>query len=149
MIQAPAGLKAQFKHTVEGPHGTRTYYEYCRVCAFDADGTPLIVAPESAHQLVPATRYHNYHGLVDTVTGDYDYIGLIPGGGWRCKEEYIGENGQRWGYDQPLVAWALRRDGSIVPLQADGDGLVSVAEPSDGTHMLIYHPDRLEWENTK
>ena len=148
MIQAPAGLKAQFKHTVEGPHGTRTYYEYCRVCACDDDGTPLIVAPESAHQLVPATRYHNYHGLVDTVTAD-DYIGLIPGSGWRCREEYTGENGQRRVYDQPLVAWALRRDGSIVPLQADGDGLVYVAEPSDGADLLIYHPDRLDWENTK
>lgn len=150
MIQAPPGLKARFKCTKNVPGGTYTYYEYCRVCAFDDDGTPLIVAQESAHRLVPATQYHNYHGLVDTVNDDYDYIALIPGGGWRCREEYTGENGQRRVYDQPLVAWALRRNGSVVPLQADGDGLVYVAEqPSDCTHMLIYHPDRLEGGDTK
>lgn len=147
MIPAPPGLVARFKYTGVGPEGTYAHYEDRRVYAFDDDGTPLIVAPKSAHRLVPATQYNNYLGLVEST--EDDYIGLIPGGGWRCKEEYTEENGQRWGYDQPLVAWALRRDGSIVPLQADGDGLVSVAEPSDGTRMLIYHPDRLEWENTK
>lgn len=148
MIQAPPGLKARFKRTVEGPHGTRTYYEYCRVCAFNNDGVPLIVSQTPERRLVPATWDSDYEGLVDTVTAD-DYIGLIPGGGWRYREEYTGENGQRRFYDQPLVAWALRRDGSIVPLQADGDGLVSVAEPFDGTYLVIYHPDRLEWGDTE
>ena|SRR5690606_2473028 len=150
MIQAPPGLKARFKCTKNVPGGTRTYYEYCRVCAFDDDGTPLIVAQEPEHRLVPATRYHNYHGLVDTVNDDYDYIALIPGGGWRCKEELVEENGERWVNDQPLVAWALRRDGAVIPLQTDGDGFVYESEkPYNATRTVIYHPDHTVEENTK
>lgn len=139
MIPAPPGLVARFKYTGEGPEGTYTYYNH-RVYAFDNDGTPLIVAPEPAHRLVPATQYSNYLGLAESV--DDDYIALIPGGGWRCKAEFIDKNGKRWVHDYPLVAWALHRDGAVVPLRTDGDGFVDeVQEASNTTDLVIYHPD--------
>jgi hypothetical protein len=144
MIPAPPGLVAQFKHTGEGPEGTYTYYEDHRVYAFDDDGTPLIVAQKPAPRLVPATRYSNYHGLAELA--ENDYIALIPGGGWRSKTEVTDENGKRWVYDQPLVAWALRRDGIVVPLETDGDGFVHEPEKTaNSTHPVIYHPDQ-SWE---
>lgn len=140
MIPAPPGLKARFKSTGNGPEGPYTYYTDHRVYAFDDDGTPLIVSWPPERRLVPATQYHDYDGLVES--GD-DFITLIPGGGWHCKEECTDENGERRVYDQPLVAWALRRDGIIVPLQTDGEGYVHAPE----THAEIYHPDH-PWEKT-
>ncbi len=141
MIPAPPGLVARFKRTGKGLKGTYTYYEESRVYAFDDDGTPLIVAPESAHRLVPATQYSNYHGLVESA--EDDYVALIPSGGWRCKTKFTDKNGKQWVSDEPLVAWALQRDGTVVPLWADKDGFVDeVQRMSNTTDLAIYHPDQ-------
>lgn len=149
MIQAPPGLMARFEYTGNGPQGPYTYYENRRVYAFDDDGTPLIVAPEVCTQLVPATRYHNYDGLVESAANDDDYIALIPGGGWRWKEEGTDKNGERWVIDKPVVAWALRRDGSVAPMWAEGYYVAEAQWMSDPTRAVIYHPDHTGEENTE
>lgn len=146
MIPAPPGLVARFKSTGNGPGGTRTYYTDRRVYAFDDEGTPMIVSQEPARRLVPATQYSDYHGLVES--GD-DYIGLIPGGGWRWKEEGTDENGEQWVIDEPLVAWALRRDGAVIPLWAEEGYVTEARWVSDPTRAVSYRPDRAGEENTK
>lgn len=141
MIPAPPGLMARFKYTGVGSEGTYTRYEDRRVYAFDDDGSPLIVASKSTHRLVPATQYSNYHGLVESA--EDDYVALIPSGGWRCKTKYTGDNGKQCVSDEPLVAWALQRDGAVVPLWTDKDGLVDeVQRVSNIIDLVIYHPDQ-------
>lgn len=141
MIPAPPGLMARFKYTGVGSEGTYTRYEDRRVYAFDDDGSPLIVASKPARRLVPATQYSNYHGLVESA--EDDYVALIPSGGWRCKTKFTGDNGKQWVSDEPLVAWALQRDGTVVPLWTDRDGLVDeVQRMSNTTDLAIYHPDQ-------
>lgn len=50
---------------------------------------------------------------------DNDIIQIIPGGGWQVRGEVDGKP-----YVYPLVAWGLRRDGTVVPLDAGSEGLV-------------------------
>lgn len=142
MIPAPPGLVARFKSTGNGPGGTRTYYTDRRVYAFDDEGAPMIVSQEPARRLVPATQYSDYHGLLESA--ECDYVALIPGGGWRSKAEFTDKNGKQWVNDEPLVAWALRRDGIVIPLQVDRDGFVYEVQ-----REVVYHPDHAGEENTK
>lgn len=134
MIPAPPGLVARFKRVGEGPKGAYTYFEESRVYAFDDDGTPLIISRESARELVRATQYSDYHGLLESA--ECDYVALISAGGWRCKTEFTDKNGKRWVSDEPLVAWSLRRDGIVIPLKVDSDGFVYEVR-----REVIYHPD--------
>lgn len=65
----------------------------------------------------------------DDVTPGFHIMSLIPGGGWIHVD---GEGGTR----VPVVAWALREDGCIIPMVTDGEGVVG--EPKGG---YLDHPD--------
>jgi hypothetical protein len=60
-------------------------------------------------------------------------VTIIPGGGWMIWD------GRR-GWSTPVVAWALRRDGSVVAMESDSAGLVWPLDPTDG-HDEIWHPE--------
>ena len=133
MIAAPVGLTARYKH--DEPPG---HWSHKPVIAFDDDGHPLVVGDgERDRSLVRADVYANCDGV-----GDDPYpsvIALLPAGGWRVV--WSQEGGTEW--SQPLVGWALRADGSVVPLDTDATGSVEELGSLHGKYR-IYHPEQRE-----
>ncbi len=66
------------------------------------------------------------------------YTALMPAGGWRV--EFTKKDGS--GFDEPLVGWALK-NGLVVPLVTDCDGLVEDGDAWSGGHR-VYHPGQRE-----
>jgi hypothetical protein len=131
LIPAPPGLVARYKH-----QGVKTTWTHRRVIAFDEDWQPLVISDD--HRLEYAGRYGNYDGIEDLADPDVgDLAAIMPAGGWRI--EYANEDGSKWA--EPLVGWALR-NGTVIPLVVDGDGLVDDLDMYSGEYR-IYHPDQV------
>lgn len=116
MIPASPGYSASFHKTDKHmPHDLP-------VVAWDNDGNALVVDEAEGH-LVPANRFSNFDGLT------YDanhHIGLIPATGWKIrwpKHEHQPED-----ITDPLIGWAIRADGTGVPLAADNNGYIEPVE---------------------
>jgi hypothetical protein len=64
------------------------------------------------------------------------FVALIPGGGWMIFHS-TGEDD----YSSPVVAWALRANGDVVPLEAPDDGRVQL-NPVDAAEASgeLWHP---------
>lgn len=62
---------------------------------------------------------------------DDEILQLIPAPGWRAIHAAFDERDETAVSleRRPLVAWALRRDGDVVPLETSLDGIV--ADPSE------------------
>jgi hypothetical protein len=132
MIAAPPGLSARYKH-----QGKEAYWTRRRVVAFDDDWQPLVISDD--RRLECASQYANFDGVTDHADPDCsNYSAIMPAGGWRI--EFINSDGSK--FDEPLVGWALR-NGSVVPLTVDADGLVDDMDSYSGAYR-IYHPDQRE-----
>jgi hypothetical protein len=62
------------------------------------------------------------------------FTALIPGGGWM-----IYHSDAERGWSDPVVAWALCKNGDVIALEADSAGNVWEAAPAEGAE--VWHPD--------
>lgn len=133
MIPAPPGLVALYKHDDPSHHTDLP------IVAFDDDGHPLVIDQDGKRdktRLIRADAYANYDGMAnDPYPG---YMALLPAGGWRVE---LTDGGEKW--SEPLVGWALKPGGIVVPLSADSTGLIEDFEHYSGEYR-IYHPETTE-----
>lgn len=89
------------------------------IVAWDDEGYALIAGEESskAGRLVRACTFSNFHGITDA---DPVYVAAVPGGGWQVA--WPQDDGTE--YVEPVVAWALKDDGSMQACTVDVDGYV-------------------------
>ncbi|MCX5115413.1 hypothetical protein OOK13_44745 [Streptomyces sp. NBC_00378] len=111
MIPAQHPYEANYKQEVDG----RTVYRSKPVIAWDDEGQALVV-DERSGRLVPANNQRTFTGLSE---GGHPVIAAIAGGGWGAR--YNNEDGTST--VDPLVAWAVRSDGTLTPIDTDGAGL--------------------------
>lgn len=137
MIPAVYPMYARFE---QPGVGDRKYHTAKRVLAWDDEGRALI-ASERGDALCRATDYSNFSHLSETDGTDGPAVALIPAGGWRVERT---DDGKRW--SQPLIGWALRADGSVVPMETDSQGLVLEVNDAD---YRIYHDDDREQAATE
>ncbi|WP_228184054.1 hypothetical protein [Streptomyces anulatus] len=84
------------------------------VIAWDDEGQALVV-DERSGRLVPANNGRNFTGLSE---GEHPVVGAIPGSGWRVR--FKNEDGTF--IEDPLVAWTVRSDGTLTPIDTDDNG---------------------------
>ncbi|MCX4971048.1 hypothetical protein OHA98_41280 [Streptomyces sp. NBC_00654] len=111
MIPAQHPYEANYKQEANG----RTVYRSKPVIAWDDEGQALVV-DERSGRLVPADSGRNFTGLSE---GGHLVVAAIPGGGWSAR--YKNEDGT-FTVD-PLVAWTVRSDGILTPVDTDTAGL--------------------------
>ncbi|MFW3464294.1 hypothetical protein ACN24K_29865 [Streptomyces microflavus] len=111
MIPAQHPYEAKYKQEVDG----RTVYRSKPVIAWDDEGQALVV-DERSGRLVPA---NNGRPFIVLSEGGHPVVAAIPGGGWSAR--YKDEDGT-FTVD-PLVAWTVRSDGTLTPIDTDTTGL--------------------------
>ncbi|MET9810867.1 hypothetical protein [Streptomyces halstedii] len=111
MIPAQHPYEANYKQQVDG----RTVYRSKPVIAWDDEGQALVV-DERSGRLVPANDRRTFTGLSE---GVHPVVAAIPGGGWSAR--YKNEDGT-FTMD-PLVAWTVRSNGTLAPVDTDPTGL--------------------------
>lgn len=109
---------------------------YCSekpVVAWDDEGYPMVVH-EKYGCLVRANVYANFQTVHRA--DPPEIVGLIPADGWMVtfKDD---DDGSEW--STPLIGWGLKADGEVVPLEVDGDGLVSAVEYTGNSR--VWHKD--------
>lgn len=125
MIPAQHPYQARFKHAM---NSGKTRYSHKPVIAWDDDGHAL-VADESRGCLVMASSYSNFDGVSESRD---PVVGVIPGGGWRALYNDDGKASV-----DPLIAWLVHPDGSVVPVDTDNDGITSIpTEVSNFVRLL-------------
>ena len=140
MIPATHSVFARYSRGIQGDDGTlRKSYDYKRVIAFDEHGNAMVLPEKKALRLVRADHYNNFEGLSEQEKYS-DVVTLIPGDGWRV--EHTGDGDEVW--SEPLVGWALREDGTIVPLDTDSVGYVETLDDAGKGRWRLYHPDLIE-----
>jgi len=77
-------------------------------------------------------------------------VQIMPGGGWLIERPAWGPGDEVTRLIRPVVAWALREDGSLVPIELESDGtwLDSIHDIST-VGLRIYHPDEADVEYTE
>ncbi|MFC9948478.1 hypothetical protein [Streptomyces pratensis] len=110
MIPAQHPYQADYQQEVEG----RTVYRSKPVIAWDDEGQALVV-DERSGRLVPANNGRTFTGLSE---GGHPIVAAIPGGGWSAR--FKNQDGT-FTVD-PLVAWTVRSDGTLTPIDTDYTG---------------------------
>ncbi|WP_331736549.1 hypothetical protein OG426_54770 (plasmid) [Streptomyces canus] len=111
MIPAEQPYEARYKHEKNG----KATYTSKPVIAWDDDGQALIV-DERTGRLVPASNDGSFLGVSE---GQHPVVAAIPGAGWRAR--YKNPDGTTT--TDPLLAWIVRSDGSLTPIDTDLTGL--------------------------
>ncbi|WP_435120733.1 hypothetical protein [Micromonospora tulbaghiae] len=112
MIPANPGYAASFKKT------NKNMGNLLPVIAWDDEGHALVL-DEDEGQLVRASRFSNFDG----VTYDANhYIGAIHAPGWKIR--WPKNERQPEDIVDPLIGWAIRADGTGIPLALDVDGFI-------------------------
>lgn len=111
MIPAYQPYEANYKHQ----SGDYTYLSDKPVIAWDDDGNALVV-DEKAGKLRAANSYANFDSVTPVAA---PVIAAIPAHGWIA--EFKDDSGGT--FKSPLVAWAVRADGTLEPVHVDSDGL--------------------------
>ncbi|MER7043025.1 hypothetical protein ACIF6H_35050 [Streptomyces microflavus] len=125
MIPAQHPYEAKYKQEVDG----RTVYRSKPVIAWDDEGQALVV-DERSGRLVPANNGRPFIGLSE---GGHPVVAAIPGGGWSAR--YKDEDGT-FTVD-PLVAWTVRSDGTLTPIDTDTTGLCDDPTASSSFDGLV------------
>lgn len=123
VIPATEPFDAVFKRTTrEG----REVIDRNPVVAWTDTTYRAMVVDYRSGDLVPADGCSGFVGLEPAERG---YIAVLPGGGWRV----------RWndGSDEPVLGWAINREGYGSALAADKHGTV---EPIDSNHGATLIP---------
>ncbi|WAE70649.1 hypothetical protein OUQ49_33345 (plasmid) [Streptomyces cavourensis] len=110
MIPAQHPYRARY----EQEEGGRTVYRSKPVIAWDDEGQALVV-DERSGRLVPANNGRTFTGLSE---GGHPVVGAIPGGGWSVRFK----NDDGTFTEDPLVAWTVRSDGTLTPIDTDSEG---------------------------
>lgn len=87
---------------------------YLDVVAWSDDGTPLVIDYHQGRLVEAVGKLHAEDRIIQ----------LIPGTGWQVTFNA----GQEDESTEPLLAWGLRTDGSVVPLATDCNGEVDRAD---------------------
>ncbi|MGA4979329.1 hypothetical protein [Streptomyces cinereoruber] len=111
MIPAQHPYQANYRQEEDGG----TVYRSKPVIAWDGEGQALVV-DERTGQLVPANNGRAFVGLSE---GEHPVVAAIPGGGWSAR--YKEEDGTF--LVDPLVAWTIRSNGTLAPVDTDPTGL--------------------------
>ncbi|WP_055558781.1 hypothetical protein [Streptomyces luridiscabiei] len=111
MIPAQHPYEANYQQEVDG----RTVFRSKPVIAWDDEGQALVV-DERNGRLVPANNGRTFTGLSE---GRHPVVAAIPGGGWGAR--YKSDDGS-FTVD-PLVAWTVRSDGTLAPVDTDITGV--------------------------
>ncbi|WP_327180311.1 hypothetical protein OG599_34545 (plasmid) [Streptomyces sp. NBC_01335] len=111
MIPAQHPYKAIYTQEVDG----RVAFSSKPVIAWDDEGRALVV-DERSGRLVPANNGRTFTGLSE---GEHPVVAAIRGGGWGAR--YENEDGT-FTVD-PLVAWTVRSDGTLTPVDTDDTGV--------------------------
>ncbi|MFD8288011.1 hypothetical protein ACFV2B_07225 [Streptomyces lavendulae] len=111
MIPAQHPYEANYKQVEDG----RTVYRSKPVIAWNDEGEALVV-DERNGRLVPANNGRTFTGLSE---GGHPVVAAIPGGGWSAR--YKNQDGS-FTVD-PLVAWTVRSDGTLTPVDTDTTGV--------------------------
>ncbi|MEV2255962.1 hypothetical protein AB0I94_36315 [Streptomyces sp. NPDC050147] len=111
MIPAQHPYEANYKQE----EGGRTVYRSKPVIAWDDEGQALVV-DERSGRLVPANNGRAFTGLSE---GGHPVVAAIPGGGWSAR--FKNQDGT-FNVD-PLVAWTVRSDGTLTPIDTDATGV--------------------------
>ncbi|MFE0201248.1 hypothetical protein ACFWZS_30850 [[Kitasatospora] papulosa] len=111
MIPAQHPYEANYKHEENG----RTVFRSKPVIAWDDEGQALVV-DERSGRLVPANNRRTFTGLSE---GGHPVVAAVPGGGWGAR--YKNDDGT-FTVD-PLVAWTVRSDGTLTPVDTDATGV--------------------------
>lgn len=112
-------------------HVVRDHGRMRTVLAWSDDGEPMAIY---AGRLVPCD------GAVIEDEGDEpentnQFNSLIPADGWRAR--YQARNGTF--FDEPLVAWGLSRDGIVVPVVNDPDGIMYMCPLGAENFVCTFH----------
>ncbi|MEW2071885.1 hypothetical protein [Streptomyces sp. NPDC007346] len=110
MIPAQHPYQADYQQEENG----RTSYRSKPVIAWDDEGQALVV-DERSGRLVPANNGRTFTGLSE---GGHPVVGAIPGGGWSVRFK----NSDGTFTEDPLVAWTVRSDGTLTPVDTDSEG---------------------------
>ncbi|MDJ1645404.1 hypothetical protein [Streptomyces pakalii] len=110
MIPARHPYEANYQQEEDG----RTVYRSKPVIAWDDEGQAL-VADERSGRLVPANNGRTFTGLSEV---GHPVVGAIPGGGWGVRFK----NSDGTFTEDPLVAWTVRSDGTLTPIDTDSLG---------------------------
>ncbi|MFI6530170.1 hypothetical protein [Streptomyces uncialis] len=111
MIPAQHPYEARYKQEENG----RTVHSSKPVIAWDDEGQALVV-DERSGRLVPANNGRTFTGLSE---GGHPVVAAIPGGGWSARYK----NSDGTFLVDPLVAWTVRSDGTLIPVDTDTTGL--------------------------
>ncbi|GAA2955051.1 hypothetical protein [Streptomyces enissocaesilis] len=111
MIPAQHPYEANYKQEEDG----RTVYRSKPVIAWNDEGQALVV-DERNGRLVPANNGRTFTGLSE---GGHPVVAAIPGGGWSAR--FKNQDGT-FTVD-PLVAWTVRSDGILTPVDTDTTGV--------------------------
>lgn len=126
MIPAQHPYEANYKQEVDG----RAVYRRKPVIAWDDEGQALVV-DERRGRLVPADKGgRTFTGLSE---GGHPVVAAIPGGGWSVR--FKNEDGT-FTVD-PLVAWTVRSDGTLTPIDTDTSGVCDASTSMGNFDSLV------------
>lgn len=111
MIPAQHPYEANYRQEKDG----RTVYRSKPVIAWDDEGRALVV-DERSGRLVPANNGPTFAGISE---GGHPVVAAIPGGGWSARFK----NRDGTFTVDPLVAWTVRSDGTLTPVDTDATGV--------------------------
>ncbi|MFE7579487.1 hypothetical protein ACFU5Z_32545 [Streptomyces sp. NPDC057521] len=125
MIPAQHPYEANYQQERDG----RKVYRSKPVIAWDDEGQALVV-DERSGRLVPANNDRMFIGLSE---GGHPVVAAIPGGGWSAR--FKNEDGT-FSVD-PLVAWTVRSDGAVIPIDTDISGVCDASTATSNFDGLI------------
>lgn len=127
MIPATQPYEANFRHGEKGSFSFTTK----PVIAWDDEGRALVVSDQT-HRLVQAESYRNFHGVSEA---GGPVVAAIPGGGWSAV--YRQDDGSQAA--DPVLTWLVRVDGTVTPIDTDGQG-VSEEPAQSGNFVQLLPP---------
>lgn len=138
MITAPPGIVATYRAGT-AQNGRTTYFQRA-VVAFTEDGEALILDDQrTVCTLRRADTYANFLGLRDEDSPPI--VQLLSAAGWYL----IADDGTGEDTTWPLVAWALRRDGTVTAVEADDRGdFAPLDEHDDDADYAVAHESQLD-----
>lgn len=128
MIPATHPYEARFTHKNDDG---RTTFSFKPVIAWDDDGQPLVAGKR---KLMVASSFTNFDRIM--AADDSPVVATVPGDGWRA--EFKDEDGST--ISDPVIAFAVRADGTGLPIQVGSDGEVDTST-SASNFSRLYHAE--------
>ncbi|MFC7973903.1 hypothetical protein ACFUT3_01385 [Streptomyces cinereoruber] len=131
MIPATTPYVARYRQTADLPNGTQGSYTIDRpVLAWNDDGHALVAADERG-QLVPASGYSNFDGVMPA---EPHIMAVLPATGWLAQYKDDGDGSI---FTRPVLAFLVKSDGGCRPVMVDSQGFTDDARDSENFVQLI------------